>query len=333
MAEALGVSRAAVNKAVDVLKVAGYRIEAVPNRGYRLASDTDILSRVAIERYLGEDAGRFHLQVFDSVESTNDIARTWARNDSPEFTTVIAGNQTAGRGRRGRLFFSPADTGLYMSILVRPHLDARDSSAITAIAAVAVAEAIEEVSAQDARIKWVNDVYVDGRKVCGILTEGSVSVEDGRLEYVIVGIGINAYEPEGGFPPDIAAVAGAVFSRTSAAPAVPAEGGASAAPGEGEAPAAPTPGISERPQDARNQLAASVLERFASYYEHIGDGTYVEPYRERSFLPGLAVEVSKGSSTRRAQALSVDEQLRLHVRYDDGTEEALDSGEVSVHTR
>ena len=304
IADELGVSRAAVNKSVEALRAAGYHVDGATHKGYRLAGDTDIISKAAIENHLGKIGQCLALTVYETIGSTNDCIKEKALEGAPEFTTVIAGNQTSGRGRRGRAFFSPSNTGLYMSILIRPQMDVRDSTFVTAAAAVAVAEAIAEVSGKETAIKWVNDVYMEGKKICGILTEGVVSMEEAGLMYAVVGIGINVYPPIGGFPEEISDIAGSVF-----------------------------PDAGDCPMDARNRLAAAVLSRFLQYYTQIDERTFVEPYRARSFLPGCEVMVSKGEKALLAEALRIDDRLRLVVRYEDGTEEALESGEVSVHTR
>ena len=127
---------------------------------------------------------------------------------------VIANEQTAGRGRLSRSFFSPKDTGIYMSLLLRPkNYSAKQAVRITTMAAVAMCEAIETVSDEKAEIKWVNDIFVRGEKVCGILTEGSFNLESGLLDYAVLGIGINIYQPKDGFPNELSSIAGAVFSE------------------------------------------------------------------------------------------------------------------------
>ncbi len=301
MAEEIGVSRVAVNKAVDSLRKRGYGIQAAPNKGYLLAEDTDMLSTAAIDGYLGDAADLFSVETYSSVGSTNDEVRQWAQQGAPAWSVAVAAEQTQGRGRRGRSFYSPGKTGLYLSILLRPHLPVERASFITASAAVAVARAIEEESGGSASIKWVNDVFVDGRKVCGILTEGGVSMEDGSLDTAVVGIGINLYRPEGGFPEDIANVAGAVFD----APCV----------------------------DMRNRLAASILKGFYGLSLQMGGPEMLEEYRNRSSVVGRQIDVVRDDRRQAAMALAIDDDLRLLVRYDDGAEEALQTGEVSIRCR
>jgi BirA family biotin operon repressor/biotin-[acetyl-CoA-carboxylase] ligase len=208
-----------------------------------------------------------------------------------------------------------------MSIMTRPFgIDSRLAVRFTTIAAVAVAEAIEAVSGRTAEIKWVNDIFVGGRKVCGILTEASFNLEDSSLDYAVIGIGINVYEPEGGFPENIRSIAGAVQPidpRDPSSNAVLRNGG-------------------------RNRLAAEVLIRFYVYWfiemkalsgpEFDPHATrYIDEYRRRCFVIGHEVEVHKaGSLPEPAYVRDVDDDCRLHVTYGDGREEALNSGEISI---
>ena len=198
MAERAGVSRAAVWKAICALRDEGYVIDAVTRGGYTLHADDGRLTAAAVAAHLHTDG--LALTALQSTDSTNTRIRVLAEDGAPEGTVVVAAAQTAGRGRSGKSFLSPAGTGLYMSILLRPALTMGDSLLITTAAAVAVSRAIERVAGCEAKIKWVNDVYVDEKKVCGILTEGALDLENGGLRYAILGIGINICPPDGGFP-------------------------------------------------------------------------------------------------------------------------------------
>lgn len=198
---------------MNSLRTEGYEIDAVPNKGYRLAADTDMLSIRVIKKYLDPLCRTLNLCVMPETESTNTLLREKANNGFPEGTVVLANTQTKGRGRRGRSFYSPADTGLYLSVLLRPDGMIPDQAVkITTMAAVAVCEAVEKISGKETWIKWVNDIYQEGRKISGILTEASISMENGSVEYVILGIGVNVYPPKGGFPEDIRETAGSVLT-------------------------------------------------------------------------------------------------------------------------
>ncbi|WP_296793988.1 biotin--[acetyl-CoA-carboxylase] ligase [Ruminococcus sp.] len=299
IAESLGCTRGAVWKAVKKLQTEGYDISAVPNRGYRLDS-ADMLSAAGVEKYLPENSG-IDITVYKETDSTNTRLRELAMQGAPEGTAVIAGMQTGGKGRLGRKFFSPSDTGLYLSILLRPEMTAADAVRITTAAAVAVADAVEKISGRKADIKWVNDVYINGRKICGILTEAAFSLENGGLDYAVCGIGINVYEPEGGFPEDIKDIAGAVLDT-------PAE-------------------------DVRNRLAALVLENFMGYYHQLSENSFLHGYRSRLMWRGEDINLIRGSEITPAKLIDTDENCRLLVKYEDGTEDTISSGEISIRKR
>jgi len=170
------------------------------------------LTAEAVRACIRGDAEQLSVEVFDTVTSTNTLVRQRAAEGEREGLAVIASAQTEGRGRKGRSFFSPDGTGIYMSLLLRPQVAPDMALRVTTIAAVSVCQAIERLTDRKSGIKWVNDVYMDNRKVCGILTETALSAAGGRLDYVVLGIGVNALEPPGGFPEDIVNIAGSVVS-------------------------------------------------------------------------------------------------------------------------
>ena len=298
IAHQLGVSRNAVWKAIKSLQSDGYPIDAVPNKGYCLNSTSDVLSESGIRQYLRGEARSLALNVYDSVSSTNIVLRELANNGFPEGTVVVAATQTGGRGRKGRSFFSPERTGVYVSILLKPDIAAEDATFITTTAAVAVCDAVGVVSDRIPEIKWVNDVFIDGKKICGILTEASLSMESGRIEYAVLGTGINVYTPEGGFPQEIRSIATSVFDR-------------------------PQP-------DAKNRLIAEYLNSFMPRFRDLGGSDTIAEYRRRSFVVGRTITVISGAGETRATALGVDDRCRLLVEYGDGTRAALSSGEISI---
>ncbi len=296
MAEQAGVSRAAVWKAICALRDDGYAIDAVTRGGYTLRADGGRLTAAAVTARLRTPG--LAVTALENTDSTNTCVRRLAEDGAPEGTVVVAAAQTAGRGRSGKSFLSPAGTGLYMSVLLRPQLAMGDALLITTAAAVAVAHAVERVAAVTAQIKWVNDVYVDGKKVCGILTEGALDLENGGLRYAILGIGINLCPPAGGFPPELAPIAGALTETG------------------GEALRAP--------------LAAAVLDEFFALYPHLTEKPFYDDYVSRSLLTGRQIEVLRGGMHLPATALGIDRDLHLRVRYADGSEENLAAGEVST---
>lgn len=269
-------------------------------RGVRRYSNMDDFTSPtladATSRLLGEARGFYRIRALRETTSTNDDIKAAARDGAMEGLVILAERQTAGRGRMRRAFFSPDATGLYMSVLLRPSIPAADAVLITAAAAVAVAEAIESLSGRGARIKWVNDVFLDGKKVCGILTEGSVAA-DGLLEYAALGIGVNVAPPPDGFPEPLQHIAGAVFGP-------------------------------DAPPDARARLAAEILARFFRY-RTLNRDAFLNGYRERSLVVGRDVLVTLGGEIFPARAVSIDDDCRLVVESERGAM-ALCAGEVSV---
>lgn len=295
LAATYGVSRGAVWKAVKSLEKDGFRICSVKNRGYRLSEESDVLSASGIQKYLGEG---YDLHVMKSAASTNDEAKLLAAEGASEWCAVIAEEQSKGRGRFGRPFYSPRGSGLYMSILLRPKFPAADTLFITTSLAVAVCEAIGMVSGKYAEIKWVNDIFMDGKKVSGTLTEASFNVESGGLDYAVVGVGVNVKTSS--FPEELSKVAGSVFDEKN------------------------------YPLEGRARLAAAILERFRFYYDHIPERLFFPEYKRRCFVVGRRVRVCSGVLEGEAEVLDLDENCFLKVRFDDGTEKLLSSGEVSL---
>ena len=209
LARQLQVSRAAVWKAVKTLRQEGYQIQAATNRGYALKQENDILSREAVRCFLEHQEAE--VQVFQEISSTSRVMKQLAvEKQLPHGSLVAANSQTEGRGRKGRKFYSPESSGLYLSVLLYPKKTLRQSLEITAAAAVAVCRAVEGCCGVSLGIKWVNDLYLQEKKVCGILTEAVTDFETGEIEFAVVGIGLNLYEPKEGFPEEIRRKAGAI---------------------------------------------------------------------------------------------------------------------------
>lgn len=261
----------------------------------------DVLSAEKITENLSDDLKNIIKPVvLEKTTSTNDIAKKYAVEGGTEGLFIVSGAQTDGRGRMGRTFFSPEDTGVYMSLLLRPQINPSEAVSVTTAAAVAVCEALEKIGVCDVGIKWVNDVFVNGKKVCGILTEAGFSAEKNVLDYVILGVGVNMYTPKNGFPEEIKDTAGAVFCDKS--------------------------------ENLRNMFAARFLNSFMYYYKNIREKKHSAAYAERCFVIGKDVNVIRGESVRRAKVLALDENCGLVVRFEDGAEGVLNSGEISVRT-
>ena len=299
IARTLQVSRAAVWKAVSALREDGYTIDAATNKGYRLSPDSDILSPQGIRRFLKPEYRDLDLTVLPTAPSTNALVREKANQGCPEGCIIIACEQTAGRGRYGRQFFSPVDSGVYLSLLLRPTAySPQQATCLTAAAAAAMCQAIEEVTGQQPGIKWVNDIFLHGKKVCGILTEAAVGLETGTLNYMVLGAGVNLYPPVKGFPEEIQPIAGSVLERSC--------------------------------PEAKNRLVGEFLNRFWDFYTHPECRTYLEDYRSRSLAIGQNVTVLSAGRAVSAYAYGIDDDFRLLVRYDSGKTEALSYGEIRI---
>lgn len=313
IAKTLYLTRAAVWKNIKTLKEKGYKIEAITNKGYKLMVDLglpdkniiksnvdQILSLSSVSQCLTE----MDVLVYDEVTSTNDLARKYALDNPGRCAFIIAASQTEGRGRRGRRFYSPKGTGLYCSLLIYPDSSIEKATRLTSMMAVAVARAIEDVTGIVASIKWVNDIYIEDKKVAGILTEAICSMEDDRLTHVIIGVGINLYMPCGGFPDDIKNTAGALLHN------------------EGD-------------KNIVNLISVALIKRFNQVLTepvHM----YLDEYRKRSILIGHYVKVMQytkediRTGNEYAYVTGIDDDCHLCVRYDDGRELVLSTGEVSV---
>lgn len=299
IARTLQVSRAAVWKAVNALREDGYTIDAATNKGYRLSPDSDILSPQGIRRFLKPEYRDLDLTVLPTAPSTNALVREKANQGRPEGCIIIACEQTDGRGRYGRQFFSPVDSGVYLSLLLRPTVySPQQATCLTAAAAAAMCQAIEAVTGQQPGIKWVNDIFLHGKKVCGILTEAAVGLETGALDYMVLGAGVNLYPPVKGFPEEIQPIAGSVLERSC--------------------------------PEAKNRLVGEFLNRFWYFYTHPECRAYLEDYRARSLAIGRNVTVLSAGKAVSAYAYGIDDDFRLLVRYDSGKTEALSYGEIRI---
>lgn len=299
LAKQLNVSRASVWKAVTGLRKDGYAIDAVTNKGYCLSEKGDILSAQGIMKYLPSEYQNMDIRVERETESTNAAVREYAEQGMQEGFLLVAGEQTKGRGRYGRTFFSPQGTGVYFSLLLRPKgVLVQQGTGLTAMAAVAMCEAVKELSGKPTGIKWVNDIYVNGKKVCGILTEASMGLESGRLDYVILGVGVNVYPPKTGFPESLIDKAGVVFD--------------------------------EMQDDMKNRLIALFLENFGAYYLKQSEKSYIEKYKEYSLVTGKQIQVLSEYGKREAYVLGIDDDCRLLVEYENGERATLSCGEISI---
>ena len=241
---------------------------------------------------------KFKIYNFKKIDSTNNFAKLLALKGKKEKTVVIAKEQTEGRGRLGRSFISKKG-GVYFSIILRPNIKVEDINFITVAAAVAAARAIEKISLKKCDIKWVNDVYISGKKVCGILTEGEFKA-DGTLNFVILGIGINVFEPNGGFPDNLP-LAGSIFENK----------------------------ISFINKFIKRKLVKEFLKEFFEIYENFENKDFVKEYQERSFLIGKKIKYKFKEEIITAKVVEIDDLARLVVEIN-GKKQAIFHGEIQI---
>lgn len=297
LANKLGVSRNAVWKAVKSLESEGYCIESAAAKGYRLTPGNNHLAAGLILPRIKKGFPGGELQVYGEIDSTNSCAKKLASLGAPHGTVVIADKQTAGRGRLGRTFVSPSGTGIYMSIIIRPEFGIETAPLITSASAVAAAEAVEELCGSPVNIKWVNDLYMGGRKICGILTEASFGLEMKSLDFAVIGIGINVRR--GNFPEELSHIATSVEEESGKV-------------------------------IDRNALCAAVIDHIADSISNIESRSFLTAYRQRELLTGNTITANVGGETLTGTALGVDDNANLIVRLEDGSERHLSSGEANL---
>lgn len=299
IARGLEVSRTAVWKAINALREAGHEIVSIPNRGYTLSQTSDGLSERGIQGMLGTRLLGRSLEVLESVDSTNSYMKRLDTDALPEGHAVIVDGQTGGRGRLGKTFTSPVRGGVYLSVLLKPKIAFQDVPFLTLCAAVAVSRALEEACGLTPGIKWVNDIFCGGKKICGILSEAAVSAELQALEYAVVGIGVNTSP----VPEEISGIATSVYEQCML-------------------------------RGVRNRLAAAILRELeVVYLDYCATGDRREvlaQYNSRLFILGREVTVSRGGESFRATVLSVGGTGGLVVRDESGHEREIVSGEVTI---
>lgn len=296
LSDKLGLSRAAVWKHVEGLRAKGYRIEALPARGYRLVEVPDRLTELELLPLLAtHDLGR-SIHYRESLPSTNELAFRLAGEGAANGEVVVADQQTAGRGRRGRTWASPPGVNLYFSVILRPELPPQRAPELTLVAGVALAEILREAGA-DAKIKWPNDVHVRGKKIAGILTE--LSAEPDAIHFVVLGVGVNLNSGPEDLPPEL---------RPQAISLAEARGA----------------------RVPRALFAAALwtrLEEWLDRHAENGFGPVRETWKELSSTLGEQVRV-KSDREVRGRAVDLDEQGALLVKTEKGAVERIVAGDV-----
>lgn len=295
----LSITRAAVWKGIKKLREEGYEIEAVTNRGYRLTNPETMYNKRELEQGLKTKTMGQTIYFYEETDTTNNRARELALEGAPEGTLVVAEKQTAGRGRRGKVWESPLGTGIWMSLVLRPQIMPAEASVLTLLCGLATVETIEAETGLSAGIKWPNDILINGKKAVGILTE--MDCEMSEVHFVIPGIGINVNTAS--FPPEIAEIATSLYLECGKTV-------------------------------SRRRLVHKVLERLEEHYEtFLRTGSFaamLEDYRKHCITLGKEVHVL-GREPFFAEALDITPEGELLVRRaDNGKEEVVFSGEVSI---
>jgi len=301
MAGRLFVTRANIWKAIKKLRGRGYSIQSSPQKGYCLTEKENYISSYLVSKFLSEKTVE-EITVLSTVDSTNNFAKALAVEGKVNHL-VISEEQTSGKGRRERSFFSPSKSGLYMSVILHPTMIVEDVQLLTICAALSVCGALAKIYSIQADIKWLNDVYINGRKVCGILTEGDIEIEILRYKYIVVGIGINTIFESKKLPENITSIYTALSEHTN----VPID---------------------------RNQLAAEVMNAFYGYYRALEQDidnkkSIIQKYVEKSNVLGKKIIVNQDPD-QVYTALDITEQGHLLVEDSKKEKKTLYTGDVSI---
>lgn len=295
-----GITRAAIWKYMNALKEEGYEITSISKKGYKFVSSPDILRYEEVEEYLQTKYIGRNILHYNTIDSTNKVAKSLAIEGIEEGTVIVSEEQTIGRGRLGRSWISPKSSGIWMSIILKPNISPMMASRVTLIGAAAVHKALEEIGI-DAKIKWPNDIVLNNKKLCGILTE--MSGEMDKLNYIVMGIGLNVNLDEEDFSDELKNMATSLK-------------------------------IEKNEQVNRKELFGKILNNFEILYDefkkHGNIESTVDICRKNSLLLGKEVRVINGSKTVIVKALDLDEDGELLVEYEDKSKGKIISGEVSV---
>jgi len=290
IAKECGVSRSGVAKCISALKQEGFKIASVNNSGHRLEPDCMAISEYGIRAYLDEP--NVEINVFNEIDSTNSCAKRAVADYLTGDGIFVANSQTAGRGRRGKDFYSPMGTGLYFTAVFHPNAKLSDATAITSAAAVAVAKILEQETKKSPKIKWVNDIFIDNKKVCGILTEAVSDFETNTVQAIIIGVGINLTTEA--FPQDIKDIAASAGKIN------------------------------------RNRLSAEIFKALKYYCYRLPCRDFMDDYRSYSLVLGKTVSFNINGKPYTAIAESITDEGELAVVTQQGERMVLNSGEISV---
>lgn len=302
LSNALGISRTAIWKRMDSLKKEGFDIEASTKIGYRLGNLENPYGKLAVQSGIKGSVLGQKLKFYQEIDSTNTVLKKIATDNAPEGTVVLADVQSAGRGRRGRTWMSAPNKGIWMSVLLRPNLHPSQVQTLTLMASVAVVRALESFDVKGLGIKWPNDILIDGKKVCGILTELSAEAE--RVEWVVLGIGLNVNHLESDFPSELKSIATSL--RLSY----------------------------KRPNELnRSEIAAGIINELEEVYNsfiEMGSSWVVQEWKKWNITLGKRVSLISQTNSFLVDVTDITSDGKLIVRYDDGTIGEVISGEISL---
>ncbi|MDP6685867.1 MAG: biotin--[acetyl-CoA-carboxylase] ligase [Candidatus Omnitrophota bacterium] len=294
VAESFGISRAAVWKHIEKFREEGYEIEALPHLGYKLVSAPDRLSEMELKWKLNTGIIGKKIYSYKEIDSTNDAAYKLAVSGAPEGTCVVSEYQTKGRGRLGRKWISPKDKGAYLSIILRPDIPPNEAGMVTLFSALAIANSIRETVSLPAFIKWPNDVFINEKKVCGILTEMNGELD--KIHFVVIGIGIN------------------INAKTELLP----EGATSLAEEKGE-------------QVSRLEFTQALLRNLDKYYNLFNRKSLediVAEYKKLCLVLDKQVQIHYDNELISGNAVDIDKEGALILRMDSGFQKRVLAGDV-----
>lgn len=246
----------------------------------------------SIREYLADYAADIKIETVDIIDSTNEEMKRRALKGEGEISLLIAEKQTKGRGTKGRSFFSPGGTGIYMSLLLRPAYTPQECTFLTTMAAVSSAKAIERLTGINVNIKWVNDLYLNRKKVGGILTQAHLSQSGKKIDWAVVGIGINLSEPEGGFPEELKEIA---------------------------------TDLGKKDGNIKNRLIAEIVNELVLYYRNLLKKEFIEEYSLRLLGRNEEITVKEGNEEYKGTVIGIDEMCRLKISLPDGSIKVLSS--------
>lgn len=295
----LNLSTISISKAINPSRNDSYTLTSTTTTRYFLSKNSDFISKEGITLYLNDEFKYIDIYTYKKVTSTNDIAKKLALNGAKHGTIVISEEQTNGKGRLGRSFYSPANTGIYMSIILKLSLTTMDSVLITTSSAVAICDAIEKLTGINCQIKWINDIYLNGKKIAGILAKTSTNFESKTIDYLILGIGLNFTQPKNDFPEELRKIASSLFEHNNST-------------------------------INRNLLCAEIANNILNMISKIENYDFISEYKKRSIVLNQdIIYTSKGISLI-GKAIDIANDGSLIVKNSDGSTKILNSGDITI---